>query len=266
MITTLLGDAAEVARAGGLVRERPAPQVLRDLAAERRGPRPSGQAPMRVLLVDDAVDIRAIMRINLELSGAVIVGEAGTGREAVELASELQPDVVLLDLAMPGMDGLEALPLVRAAAPDAKVVVLSGFAAARMEQSALDLGAAAYVEKGTPVHEILELLRRLCPDKDSERWAGPMFAAVASTGAVGDAARAFMEELRTPLTVVTGLVDTIREQGDRLPSATVAELWATLARNVTHLTTLLVAYDDTTGGGQVPAPRSSARAKESADQ
>ncbi len=261
MITSLLGvGPGEALDPGELVRERPAPQVLRDLTAERRGPRHAGQTPMRVLLVDDAVDIRAIMRINLELSGAQIVGEAGTGTDAIVLATELQPDIVLLDLAMPGMDGLESLPLVCAAAPGAKVVIMSGFAAARMRESALALGAAAYVEKGMPVQEILELLRTLCPDKQTETWTGATFATTASTELMGDAARAFMDELRTPLTVVTGLVDTIRQQGDRLPSATMAELWSTLARNVSYLTGLLLAYDDTTIGVDVPAPRQVAAA------
>jgi len=163
MITSLLGSDDGVLSPGDLVRQKPAPQVLSDITPQRPGTRPAGTTSLRVLVVDDAIDIRAIMRINLELSGMEVVAEAGTGRDAIRLAEETTPDVVLLDLAMPEMDGLEALPLVRLAAPDAKVVVVSGFAADRMEASTIALGAAAYVQKGTPIAQIIELLRTLCP-------------------------------------------------------------------------------------------------------
>jgi signal transduction histidine kinase len=89
------------------------------------------------------------------------VGEAGDGREGVDLAAELQPDVVLVDLAMPVMDGLEALPLIRKACPQTRVVVLSGFEADAMAQRALDAGADGYLQKGLPVSEILDYVRRL---------------------------------------------------------------------------------------------------------
>ena len=73
---------------------------------------------VRVLLVDDLSDIRLVMRLLLEADGrAEIVGEAADGAEAVRLAAELQPDAVVLDLRMPGMDGVAALPLIRDASP-----------------------------------------------------------------------------------------------------------------------------------------------------
>ena len=85
------------------------------------------QRKHRVLVVDDAEELCMLLRMRMEArSGLTVVGEAGDGVAAVELASELQPDLVMLDVAMPRMDGLEALPLIRAAVPGVRVVVLSG--------------------------------------------------------------------------------------------------------------------------------------------
>jgi DNA-binding NarL/FixJ family response regulator len=81
----------------------------------------------RVLLCDDCVPVRELVRLVLELEGIEVVGEVGDGGAAIEEAGRCQPDVVLLDLSMPAMDGLEALPEICRAAPHAKVVVLSGF-------------------------------------------------------------------------------------------------------------------------------------------
>src|SRR5436305_11671983 len=81
---------------------------------------------VRVLLVDDLPDIRLVMRLLLEADGrAEVVGEASDGAEAVRLAGELRPDAVVLDLRMPGMDGVSALPRIRDAAPASVVVALS---------------------------------------------------------------------------------------------------------------------------------------------
>jgi len=110
---------------------------------------PATSAPVRVLVVDDNDDVRRLLTIQLETGGAcAVVGDAADGRHAVELAKELQPDVVVLDLAMPVMDGLEALPLIKAAVPDVKVIVLSGFDEGPMRDRALQAGASKYVEKG----------------------------------------------------------------------------------------------------------------------
>jgi DNA-binding NarL/FixJ family response regulator len=83
-----------------------------------------------------------------------VVGDAGDPETALREIAALQPDVVVLDLAMPEMDGLEALPLIRAAAPDGCVVVFSGFAEGRMGPIALAHGAARYVQKGEDLAEL----------------------------------------------------------------------------------------------------------------
>jgi two-component system, chemotaxis family, chemotaxis protein CheY len=79
----------------------------------------------RVLIVDDAADIRALVRLTLDRDGHEVVGEGRDGREAIELTASLNPDVVVLDVRMPNMTGLEALPMITRAAPDARVVVVN---------------------------------------------------------------------------------------------------------------------------------------------
>jgi PAS domain S-box-containing protein len=125
-----------------------------------------------VLLVDDVAMIRQLLRSVLESSGSFrVVGEAGDGESAIVAAGELRPDVVMLDLSMPGMDGLEALPLIRAAAPDAIIVVNSGFAAHGAARSALDAGATAYLEKGLPPDQIVARLLRALGGDDGDAVA-----------------------------------------------------------------------------------------------
>jgi DNA-binding NarL/FixJ family response regulator len=116
----------------------------------------------RVLLADDTAQLRALVRETLEGDGRYeVVAEAENGREAVALADRLKPDLVVLDLAMPVMDGLEALPLVQDAAPEATVVVLSSFEAAHVAEQVLSLGAAAYVEKDAGLVDLPNTLGEL---------------------------------------------------------------------------------------------------------
>ena len=110
----------------------------------------------RVLLCDDSPQIRELVRIVLELEGNEVVSEAENGREAVDEAERLQPDVILLDLSMPVMDGLEALPEIKRVAPEARIIVLSGFDNDRLVSQALALGADHYVPKGGDPDEIVD--------------------------------------------------------------------------------------------------------------
>jgi DNA-binding NarL/FixJ family response regulator len=116
-------------------------------------------------LADDVFDLRFMVKLALERSGRfVVVAEAENGDEAVKMAEQHQPDLVLLDVSMPVKDGLQALPDIRAVSPDAKVVMLSGFEASRLAAAALESGAAAYLEKGIPPGELVdELLKVLGP-------------------------------------------------------------------------------------------------------
>ena len=119
----------------------------------------------RVVLVDDMVELRNLIRLTLERSGHFeVVGQAGNGREGIEVAAATQPDLVLLDVSMPVMDGLEALPILCRTVPSTSVVMLSGFSQARLGAEAKAGGAAAYVEKGLPpdalVSRLLEVLQQ----------------------------------------------------------------------------------------------------------
>lgn len=102
-----------------------------------------------VLICDDVESMRVLLGAVIGLRpGLHVVGEAKDGEQAIAEARRLQPDVVLLDLSMPHRTGLDALPEIRRVAPEAKVIVLSGFATPMVGSIVLELGAARYIEKG----------------------------------------------------------------------------------------------------------------------
>ena len=122
----------------------------------------AGGQPPSVLLVDDTPDLRALVRMALERRGDFrVVAEAGDGREGVDSAKAHQPDVVLLDIAMPVMSGLEALPLIREVCPTSTVIMLSGFGADKMSAQALLAGADGYIQKGQPIRALLAQVHSL---------------------------------------------------------------------------------------------------------
>jgi len=112
----------------------------------------------RTLVVDDHPLTRAALVGLLEQYGFPVVGEAGDGEEAIELARGLRPDLVLLDLAMPGLGGLEALPRLRGAAPECEVVVLTASGTEENLLGAIRAGAAGYLLKTEPPERIAEFL------------------------------------------------------------------------------------------------------------
>jgi DNA-binding NarL/FixJ family response regulator len=110
---------------------------------------------MRILVCDDVPEMRQLVRFALEEDlEQVVVGEARDGEEVVERARDLRPDVVVLDLSMPEMDGLQAIRLLNEVAPRTGIVVFTGFGGAVMRDQALSLGADAYVEKGADLDEL----------------------------------------------------------------------------------------------------------------
>jgi len=119
-------------------------------------------AVLRVLIADDAPDIRLLLRMYLTDSRLEVVGEAANGEEAVAMAEAEKPDAIILDLAMPVMDGLQAIPLIKQASPGTKIVVLSGFDAERMAERAMKLGAETYLQKGVALGDIGQTLWNLC--------------------------------------------------------------------------------------------------------
>ena len=111
-----------------------------------------------VLIVDDHPLTRDALGALLIQQGFAVAGEASDGAEAIDVAARLEPDIVLLDLSMPGLDGLGALPQIRAAAPDCEVVVLTASGTEENLLSAIRGGAAGYLLKSEPPERIADFL------------------------------------------------------------------------------------------------------------
>jgi YesN/AraC family two-component response regulator len=111
---------------------------------------------VRAFLCDDVPDLRLLFRMALEERGVQVVGEAGNGRDGVEGVRESRPDVILLDLAMPVMDGLQAIPLIREESPGTKIIVLSGFGDGPAADSARSLGIDRFLSKTAPLDDIAD--------------------------------------------------------------------------------------------------------------
>jgi two-component system response regulator EvgA len=119
---------------------------------------------VRLLVVDDVTDARALVRVALGRFGRYeVVAECADAASAIELARRHQPDGIILDVLMPGMSGLEALSPLRAAAPDARIVVWSSTAATTADQ-AVELGAAASVDKLEGLERLVEVLDGVFPE------------------------------------------------------------------------------------------------------
>ncbi|WP_329521551.1 response regulator transcription factor [Spirillospora sp. NBC_01491] len=115
---------------------------------------------VRVVLVDDQPLVRAALEMALSgTSDLEVAGEAGTGAEAVELAGELRPDVVVMDIRMPGMDGIEATRLITAGPDGARVVVLTTFDDDDHVYAALRAGASGFLVKDMALDDILAAIR-----------------------------------------------------------------------------------------------------------
>lgn len=119
-------------------------------------------APVRTVLVDDNADLRALLKLLLGRDERfAVIGEAADGRQAIERAEDLQPELVVLDVTMPGLSGLGALPRLRQVAPAARVVMLSAHPAEDMEQASLAGGAVGYIEKSLDLTTLPDQLHAL---------------------------------------------------------------------------------------------------------
>lgn len=130
---------------------------------------------IRLLIADDQALVRGALGALLELEpDLTVVGMAADGAEAVRLAEELRPDVCLMDIQMPGMDGLEATRRIRQASEGTRVLVVTTFARPGYLRSALDAGASGFIVKDTPAEELAEAVRRV---RSGLRVLDPVLAA-----------------------------------------------------------------------------------------
>ena len=114
---------------------------------------------IRVIIADDHSVVRAGLRGLLSAAGLDVVGEAVTGREAVALAQSLRPNVILMDVRMPEMDGLQALTAIKAAMPEISIVMLTVYASTEYLSRAIAAGAAGYLLKDAEPEEITHVVR-----------------------------------------------------------------------------------------------------------
>jgi DNA-binding NarL/FixJ family response regulator len=110
----------------------------------------------RVLVADDDEAVRTVLSQVLADEGVDVVGLACDGREAVALALELRPDTVLLDIRMPELGGLEAAREIRAADPSMRLVMLSAYDDATLQQEAKLVGASRFLIKGCPLDDLID--------------------------------------------------------------------------------------------------------------
>jgi signal transduction histidine kinase len=199
-------------------------------------PRPVGHnRPIRVLVVDDNAGFRESLLSLLEAGNLQVVGEAGSGAEALSLVRTLEPDVVLMDVRMPTMDGIEATRLLKSDFPDLGVVALSGHEDQEIVRGMLVAGASGYVLKDSDGDEILTAVSRaaeggaiLSPEvtpRVIEELTEALGRERRRTRELEVAQEALVErsarrqelvarlshELRTPVTVILGVAQTLAE-------------------------------------------------------
>jgi NarL family two-component system response regulator LiaR len=117
---------------------------------------------IRVLIVDDHTIVRKGIRALLaEIEGMEVVGEADNGQEAVTQADRLRPDVILMDLAMPKMDGIEATRQIKASQPESRILVMTSFAADDKVFPAIKAGALGYLLKESAPEDLVQAIRQI---------------------------------------------------------------------------------------------------------
>ena len=121
---------------------------------------------IRVLVVDDHTVVRKGLcsLLSAEKYGIHVVGEAADGWEAIQQARQLQPEVILLDLAMPGMGGLEAIPAIRQGNPEARILILTSFAEDDQVVAAINAGAMGYLMKDSSPDELVNTIHNVYLD------------------------------------------------------------------------------------------------------
>ena len=126
------------------------------------------QSRIRVMIVDDHEMVRSGLSVFLEINDDFeLVAEASSGAEAIRLAEELHPDVMLMDLIMPGIDGITAMQRIRAIHPDVQIIALTSFKDEELVRAALQAGAIGYLLKNVSIDELAAAMRNAYAGKST---------------------------------------------------------------------------------------------------
>jgi CheY-like chemotaxis protein len=147
--------------------QTPAPQAPHAPASVVQTAAPAVEpGTLRVLIVDDNEDVRGLLRIAFARAEIKVVGAASGSREALELAQRDEPDIVLLDVNLPGIAGLDVLPLLREHCPQTRVVMFSAQCGHAVIETARERGAVGFVEKGVSMKSVISHLREVAAAPD----------------------------------------------------------------------------------------------------
>lgn len=121
--------------------------------------------PVRILIVDDSAAVRTLLRRTLEVQpGWLVCGEAANGQEGVQLAQTTSPDLIVLDLSMPVMNGLDAARILSEKMPNVPVIMFTSFCTSHMESEMLSAGVAKIISKSGSISDLIESARFLVED------------------------------------------------------------------------------------------------------
>lgn len=164
--------------------------------------------PLRTVLVDDVEEMRDLLRTLLHRDGRfTVVGEASTGLEALDVVAEVRPDLVVLDIGMPMLDGMSTLPRLHDLSPSTRIVMLSAYPAEEMQGPSIERGAIGYVEKTDDIHLFPAQLHSLAAVLDTVQHVldATYSTDVASPGAARRDLRAALEATATATADTTAI-------------------------------------------------------------
>ncbi|MBF0117370.1 MAG: response regulator transcription factor [Desulfobacterales bacterium] len=119
----------------------------------------SEKKKLRILIADDEIHIRMMLKMAMISMGTEVVGEAKNGAEAIELFKKAKPDIMLLDVNMPIKTGDEVLKAIKSEFPDACIIMMTSVADSETVENCINLGAATYILKDTPLNEMKQMIK-----------------------------------------------------------------------------------------------------------